>query len=97
MKFKLQTSIAILLVGLTLLSISALGASSYDFAQDSANVLPFRILDDTAGEVYGEIIGTAAAVAGGASDKNCSQPTVACRRKKIQFLVRFWLFVRSCS
>src|SRR5271156_390594 len=55
MKLRLQTSIAVLLVGLIVPTIAALGASSYYLNRDSANQLRGRILGDTARDVYGEI------------------------------------------
>jgi len=56
MKLKLQTSIAVLLIGLIVPTIAALGASSYYFSRDSASRLRTRILGDTARDVYGEIV-----------------------------------------
>jgi adenylate cyclase len=55
MKLRLQTSIAVLLVGLIVPTIAALGASSYYLSRDSANQLHDRILGDTARDIYGEI------------------------------------------
>jgi adenylate cyclase len=55
MKIRLQTSIAVLLLGSIVPTIAALGASSYYLSRDSAEQLRGRILGDTAQDVYGEI------------------------------------------
>ncbi|MBY0526966.1 MAG: adenylate/guanylate cyclase domain-containing protein [Gemmataceae bacterium] len=55
MKVRLQTSITVLLVGLILLTVIALGMTSYHFSRDSADQLRGRILKETARDIYGEI------------------------------------------
>lgn len=56
MKYRLKTSISVLLVGLILMSFGALGASSHYFHFDSARVLRARVLSVTERDVYGEIV-----------------------------------------
>lgn len=55
MKLRLQTSIAVLLVGLILATVAAMGLSSYYYSLDSADKLRTRILEDTSRDIYEEI------------------------------------------